>query len=326
MMAWLRGTLIAVVLLAGSEAALACDLTGHVICSGAGLPLAGVTITVEGQGAYSSFTATAVTDAFGGYSISLPGANDIQFVATIDLSAVGGGLLAYAVASGAESFTTSSTSVGFHTGSISGLLENIDWIINAPQCSNLGCWLTGGGSKFDTTAGIYTANSGKKVNFGGNVNPGCSPTAGQGGQWSHVDHDQGLFFQGTAIQVVACGNVSGIPPGSTSPVTPYNYIRFQGTGTLKGIAGNKTPTTAACFDGYAEDRHEPGSSGVNSGARSDRYYIRVFTCSDGTCGCSPAASNTLLFLESTPGGYLGGGVDPIIIDGGNLQLHVSSCN
>jgi hypothetical protein len=150
------------------------------------------------------------------------------------------------------------------------------------------------------------------VSFGGNVNPGCNTDSGEGGQWNHVDHRNKLHFQGTAIQVVACGNVDGIPPGSSSSPTPFNFIEFAGTGTLKGITGNKVDFGTVCFSARAEDRNEPGSSGQRDGALKDRYFLEATDC----------AGTTLLFLDANEDPAP---ADPVTITDGNLQIHVSSC-
>jgi hypothetical protein len=292
-----RGLLAAVVFALSTGHALAWHLSGYVFCDGTGLPLAGVTVNVNGIG--SAFTGSATSDANGLYYVPLADAAG-DYVATVDLSGVGGGT----VLSPAQPmyFSTTDTDVAI----------SINLVVSSPACQNLGCWLTGGGSTWSKIAGLYVAEKTVKINFGGNVNPGCSPTAGQGGQWTHVDKQKSLWFQGTVIVVDDCGNVDGIPPGSTSPATPFNFIEFHGTGTLKGIAGNKTNKTDVCFVARAEDRNEPGSGGTNDGALKDRYFIRVFDC---------VTSKTLVVLENTQGGS-----DPTPISAGNLQIHASSCS
>ena len=189
-----------------------------------------------------------------------------------------------------------------------------DFVVSSPGCQKTACWLTGGGTVVDKITGLLLAtHDSSRSSFGGNVNPGCSPTAGSGGDWNHVDWRDQLHFHGTSIVVDRCGNVDGIPPGSTSPKTNVNFIEFHGTGSLKGIQGNKADYGTVCFQGRAEDRHEPGS-GANAGANADRYYLRVTDCATGTTllvledPTQPAASNT-----------------PTEITTGNLQIHVSSC-
>lgn len=170
------------------------------------------------------------------------------------------------------------------------------------------CWLTGGGTKFESVTRSYMAEHGPKVSLGGNVNPSCSPYPGDGGQWNHVDHNLMLHFQGTAITVDECFNVAEIPPGSESPVTPYNVITFHGTGWVQGIAGNKLARTPVCFVARAEDRAEPGSKGQRDPLYVDRYFIEVTDCAGGR----------VLGLGAPDA--------PVPVSTGNLQIHVSSCD
>jgi hypothetical protein len=182
------------------------------------------------------------------------------------------------------------------------------------------CWLTAGGVKFSLITGIMMAEvkqNGPTDSVGGNVYPGCNAESDDGGNWNHVAHSKKLHYQGTDITIVRCGNVPGIEPGSESPVTPYNFIEFQGTGTLKGIAGNKADYGQVCFWARAEGRNEPGNERAllpNGGADIDRYYLRVFNCPSGQT----------LFLTDVDGNAAT--VDPITIMGGNFQLHISSCS
>jgi hypothetical protein len=189
----------------------------------------------------------------------------------------------------------------------------VDFLLDGSGCSEAKCWLTGGGVKFSPTTGTNLAEKGPQHNFGGNVNPSCSEEPGDGGQWNHLAHSQKLHFAGTSIRVVGCGNVSGIPPGSESPVTPFNFIEFEGTGTLKGMAGNKVDYGVVTFFGRAEDRNEPGSNGAKDGQDIDRYFLRVL---DGT-----GATRLLVDGDGNPLS-----VDPVTITGGNLQIHISSCS
>jgi len=290
-----RSTFVVVSVLLGlfsTGQAWAWSFHGNVYCDGTGLPLAGVTVQVVGVDV--QFSATRTTDANGHYYIDLP-----------DLPASYQGSL--------PGSTVISPSSGAFTVTDANTSGSIDWVVSNPNCSQLGCWLTGGGTKFDSVTGTLVAQHGPQQNFGGNVNPSCSPYPGDGGQWNHVDHGKKLHFQGTAIRVVRCGNIDGIPPGSESPVTPYNFIEYQGTGTLKGIKGNKVDYGTVCFFSRAEDRNEPGSNGASDGTLKDRYYINITNCSTG---------ETLLFLDIDGDPAT---VDPTAITGGNLQIHASSC-
>ncbi|MBL4827434.1 MAG: hypothetical protein JKY66_06930 [Spongiibacteraceae bacterium] len=192
-----------------------------------------------------------------------------------------------------------------------------NWLINSRICRPAVCWLTAGGVKFSAITGTLTAEKGPHHNLGGNVFPSCNPAPGNGGQWNHVAHKLKLHFLGKDIHTVSCGNVPGIEPGSESPVTPYNYIEFEGTGTLKGIKGNKVDHGMVYFFARAEDRNEPGSHGAKAGEDVDRYMIHVFA--------DPAdpAGTTLMLLDQDMNPLT---IDPITITGGNFQMHVSSCD
>lgn len=192
------------------------------------------------------------------------------------------------------------------------------WLIESETCQAAGlCWLTGGGVKYEPITGTRLAERGAKNTFGGNVFPGCSPTAGEGGSWNHVAHDLQLHFHGTDIHTVTCGNVPGIPPGSESPVTPFNFIEYQGTGWLKGIKGNPANYRLVYFFARAEDRNEPGSNGAKDGAKIDRYFLHVWLDPNDPIG------STLLLID---GDGDPGTVDAVPISDGNLQIHISSCD
>ncbi len=199
-------------------------------------------------------------------------------------------------------------------------LDTVQLIDDCVPGENGVCWLTGGGSKKSPIVDIGLGESVKPrklYNWGGNVNPGCSPTAGDGGSWNLIDVAQSLHFHATHIEVVECGNVSGIPPGSTSPVTPFNYIHYTGWGTLKGVKGNKTDMPLVYFWARAEDRNEPGSNGMNDGAGKDRLFVHVYANQ-----ANPNGSTLILLdIDGNPAT-----VDPFTISTGNLQLHISSCD
>jgi hypothetical protein len=133
--------------------------------------------------------------------------------------------------------------------------RDIELIIECPPTPEGHCWLTAGGAKF------RDAKGGPVHSWGGNVYPGCNPESGDGGNWNHVAHKQDLHFQGRSIEVIRCGNVAGIPPGSESPRAPFNFIEFRGTGRLTGLAGNQADHPLVHFFARCEDRHEPGSHG-----------------------------------------------------------------
>jgi len=201
----------------------------------------------------------------------------------------------------------------------------VDWVLGGPFCGT-GCWLTGGGAKIDQLIGIPVATHGGSKNrplhsFGGNVYPGCSPTAGDGGNWNHVNRQDKIHFQGREIQVVTCGNVGVdiIPDGSESPVTPFNFIEFKGTGRVSAIAGNhlrdRGPVT---FYARCEDHNEPGSRGAKDGALIDKYYLQVKDL-DGNIVFQVGAGDPA--TDTTPST-----IETVTITDGNLQLHISSCD
>ncbi len=196
-----------------------------------------------------------------------------------------------------------------------------DWLVDSDVCHPPGkCWMTGGGVKFSNLTGTDLAEAkphGPMHNMGGNVFPSCDPDPGEGGQWNHVAHSDKLHFLGRVIHTVNCGNVPGIEPGSESPVTPYNYIEYEGTGSLKGIKGNKVDHGSVHFFARVEDRNEPGSRGAKEGVDIDRYFIHVFSDPGDPHG-------TTLLLVDVDGES--STVDPVTITGGNLQLHISSCD
>src|SRR5262249_45391680 len=94
-----------------------------------------------------------------------------------------------------------------------------------------------------------------------------------GGNWNDLDHTTGAHFKGENITVIHCGNVPGIPRGSLSPKTDFNYILFTGTGEMFP-PGNKARVQVV-FWGFYEDRHEPGSLGQPDDAKKDRYFLQV---------------------------------------------------
>jgi hypothetical protein len=294
-------TLAALACTAG--AALACHVGGYVYCDATGLPLSGIRVDVTANDG-TSYTTYAVSNDLGRYDIPLlcePHCYTLTASIGPDEAIV----------------TPTSGSYSFCADASNNYIVERDWVVSSPSCSNEGCWLTGGGAKFSSITGTTVGDYTKAHNWGGNVNPACSPTAGDGGSWNDIDNVNRLHFHGTHVEVIRCGNVDGIPPGSTSPVTPFNYIEFQGSGTLKGIKGNKVDFGTVYFWARAEDRNEPGSNGQRDGAGKDRYFLNVFTNP-----ADPAGSSVLLVdVDGNPAT-----MDPVTITDGNMQIHISSCD
>jgi len=277
-----------------AEGTVLCDANGNGIADTGDLPLAGISVRIVGLG----IDTTVVTDAGGTYFAQLP---DSDGLVTVTI-----GTTPAAVIGPSE--------VSANVDGVSYFVQ-ADFLVNGAGCTGDGglkCWLTGGGTKFSPLIGMQVAEKGPAHNFGGNVNPSCSAEPGEGGQWNHIAHSSKLHFQGTQIEVLQCGNVPGIEAGSESPVTPYNFIEFGGTGWVKGISGNKANYDFVTFFARAEDRNEPGSSGAKDGVDIDRYFLQV----------KDAGGNTLLLVDADNDGAT---ADPVTITGGNLQLHISSC-
>lgn len=277
------------------EGRVLCDTNNSGTIDAGDLPLAGITVTVAGVG--FTFSATGTTDASGKFLIEL---SEFHSHYSMTINSNGAPVRSPAIVPAPFDWPAA------------GPAPVVDWLLDSTACIELKCWLTAGGAKFSNITGGTVAEKGPQHSFGGNVNPSCASEPGDGGQWNHVAHGLKLHFLGTAIQVVACGNVPGIPAGSESPVTPFNYIEYQGTGRLTGISGNKVDYGTVSFFARAEDRNEPGSTGAKDGAKIDRYFIRVV---DG--------GGTVRLLLDTDGDPTT--IDPITITGGNMQLHISSC-
>lgn len=298
----LGGMFAAAVLLTAGTAS-AWSVCGQVVCDANGQPLSGVQIDVVSNDGGEPFSGGASTDEGGNYCITLLDTPRCYRV-TITL---GTGESVVTPASGYNDFCTSDQEIE----------ATADWVINSPSCPGGACWLTGGGARFSSITDSDLGEAGKRHNWGGNVNPGCSPTAGDGGSWNDIDAAQKLHFHGTHIEVIRCGNVDGIPPGSTSPATPFNFIEFKGWGTLKGIQGNKADYGTVYFFGRCEDRNEPGSNGQRDGAGKDRYFLNVYTDPGDPVGTSVV----LVDVDHDPAT-----VDPLTITDGNMQIHISSCD
>jgi hypothetical protein len=301
----MRGVLTAAAMLLCAGSAAAWHVDGTILCDGTGIPISGVQVCVESTDGMG-FSSCTTSDQDGQYFIALPEEPGCYRVSVT----LGQNEVAVTPASGSFDFCT--TTSDFEITS--------DFVIASPSCTAGRCWLTGGGAKFSTITNTDLGQVTKKNkvwNWGGNVNPGCNTDAGQGGQWNTIADDQKLHFHGVAMHVVRCGNVDGIPPGSTSPKTPFNFIEWEGTGTLKGIKGNKVDYGTVYFWARAEDRNEPGSNGQRDGAGKDRYFLNVFTNQSDPVGTSVM----LVDMDGNPAT-----VDPIIITDVNMQIHVSSCD
>jgi hypothetical protein len=297
---------LAAIITLGATPAQAWFVKGYVYCdqngSGTGddgdLPFPGMSIAVTGTG----FSAQTTTDSSGYYYVDLP-------------NVPGSYTITAAAPNGAQALPPTVNPANI-TLTTSVMTATVHFLFDSRACSTTqpsACWLTGGGAKFSTITNTLLAEKGPQHSFGGNVNPSCDSDPGDGGQWNHIAHAMKLHFQGLHIEVVQCGNVPGIPAGSESPQTPYNFIEFRGTGTLKGIKGNNVDYGPVTFYARAEDRNEPGSSGAHDGALIDRYFLRVV---DGN-------GIVRLLIDGDADANT---VDAVPITDGNLQIHISSCS
>lgn len=273
-------------------------------------PLAGVKVLVDGLDV--TYFHSAISEADGYFSIPILDTPAL-YRETLDPSTLPADATIVVPGGGEYTIDTSAGESAWRS-----------WLIDSEICHGgdepVGqCWMTGGGVKFDPTTKLNLAEKGPNHSMGGNVFPGCNGDSGaQGGHWNHVAHQLKLHFKANPIVDVECGNVDGIPPGSESPVTPFNYIRYWGTGTLKGIKGNKVDHGTVYFTAYVEDRNEPGNeNAANDGMLVDRYFLHVFADPGDPVG------TTLLLIDMDGNAST---EDPVLITGGNLQLHDNPCD
>jgi hypothetical protein len=290
----------------GAGVALACHVDGRVVCKENGQPLEGVRIDVT-MVDDPTFTFLTRTDAQGNFGFGLP-CEPHCYTLTIT---PGDGETVVTPASGTYEFCTEASN---------NYIVTRDFVLSSPKCGTTApgaCWLTAGGAKFSAITGESVGDYTKLYNWGGNVYPSCSQFPGDGGSWNNIDNLNRLHFHGTDIEVIQCGNVEDHEAGSESPVTPYNFIEFRGTGWLKGIKGNKADFGTVHFWAHVQDRNEPGSNGQKDGAGKDRYFLNVFTDPADPVGTSVM----LIDVDGDPAT-----MDPVTITDGNMQLHDTSCD
>lgn len=167
-----------------------------------------------------------------------------------------------------------------------------DYLISSPACVSSATaeafWLRG-------NASIRTGKGRSDHSVSGSVQPDCQPASGPGGTWNDTAHLLKLTFRGTVSQTVR----AGIAADSSS------YLEFQGTGTLKGLAGNKVSYPEVSFFCHLEDRTYV--------SQPDLYYLRVFN----------SAGATLMLVSGDPANPLN--VAPIPITSGDLRISVGTC-
>jgi hypothetical protein len=281
------------------------DVSGRILCitDNDEVPLANVKVTVTGV----NFSQFAMTDSQGYYFVNLL---DVPMNYSLKIDGLPPDAILIVPSSNPFPFELTPSIVR----------AEVNVVFSSQICKGGACWLTAGGVKFDPVLRINAGEHGPKFSFGGVTYPGCSPDASDGGQWNFVDHALKYHFQGWSVTQVTCGNVAGIPPGSTSPRTPFNYIDFSGVGTMKGIAGNKVTIDPVYFFVHAEDRNEPGNEKAllpGGGELIDRLFLNVCTVPPAwPYGQCPTGTSIY---------SLGTYDSPLTITGGNLQIHISSC-
>ena len=283
-----------------------CDAQPNGLIDGMDTPLAGVGVSLEILSS-GIVQASTLTDANGFYFAGLPAGTE-TYEAILDPVSLPADAVIVEPSGGTGFFTTNDQST-----------TPVDFLVDSASCREPpqdGCWMTGGGVKFEPLVGSDLARHGPKDTMGGVVYPSCDPDPSNGGQWNHVAHSVKAHYQAFDINTVRCGNVADHPPGSESPVTPFNFIEWEGTGRMQGIKGNKSSFDVVHFFGRAEDRNEPGSEGPAEGGDIDRYFLHAWVIGAG-------GTPVTLFCVDEDGDC--STVDPRTISGGNLQLHYSSC-
>lgn len=263
-----------------------CDANGSGVIDKGDLPVQGVLVVVTNiSGTYSN---SGWSGDDGSFTVQLSDLAD-SYVSYIQWDTLPAGTVG--VVPNIAAFVT--------TDALRVITNN--FLIENPACgARAKCWLTGGGTIDDGTGQpIYS--------YGGVVNPGCSAIAAGGGNWNVIWHAANLHFRGLSIEVLTCGNLPGYTSGSSSPKTPFNYIDFQGVGTLTGIGGNTANYGTVLFSARAVDLKDGGK-------QTDLLYLRVYD----------TANNTLLLISTDQANALD--VAPVAISTGNLQLHISSCS
>jgi len=150
-----------------------------------------------------------------------------------------------------------------------------------PPQGTTNCWANASGT---------IGGSGRPAHsFGGVVLPPCSPDAASS-FWTDVAHFQKLQFKSLSITNVVCVST--------------NSIQFSGTGSLKGIAGNKARNNDVVFDAFLQ---------TSAGENNDAYYLRVYDRS----------GRTLLLISSNASNPLA--LAPVNLRSGSVEISPFIC-
>lgn len=298
------GTVTAILagIVLSSQTASAWHVSGRVACP-TGVSAAGIEVCAVGVVESGKYTNCAVTGPDGFYYMPLLDSSG-EYVVSVNEATLP-----------LDTILVSDNDIPVVLDDTVLWVEDLDFLMDGPFCDDGACWFTGGGTEYDRLLGIPSATKGNKNNFGGVVHPGCSPTAADGGNWNHISRELKLHFKGKVVETVDCGNVAPPhPPGSDSPKTPFNYLECWGSGTLKGVMGNKVSYDDCTWFARFEDRNEPGAKQGNAGSGIDRYFLIV----------KDSGGTTRLLIDED--GIDDSNVDPTEISTGNFQIHTSSCD
>jgi hypothetical protein len=83
--------------------------------------------------------------------------------------------------------------------------------------------------------------------FSGTALPSCDSTNGDTGEWEITASSHKLRFEGSVFEIVNCGEDADAAGNN------FNFIEFQGAGTLKGFGGCKANYGVVYFFAHAED-------------------------------------------------------------------------
>jgi hypothetical protein len=270
-----------------------CDANTNRMIDSGDIPVPGVLVAVTNFS--GTFSNTAFTDAQGFFAVQLPEITGLYGDFIVPSSLPAGSTVVIPQELAVFQFSIPAPPSNIVTNDF--LLQNPDCVTVAPMTNR--CWLTGGGT-------IRASKSKPAFTFSGVVYPSCKASV-RGGHWNVIDFTNRLHFKSTTIKVVECGTLPGLPSGSASPRTPFNFVDFQGVGTLKGMGRNHARFGTVIFTARAVDLGKPGKG-------RDALYLRV----------DDPAGNTLILISANPSSPLE--VSPLTLSTGNLQIRVSGCN
>ena len=203
-------------------------------------PMPGVLVVVTNtSGTFSNANWTATPD--GGFFIPL-GTPPDSYVEYIEPATLPSDALIVQPSGGIYMFTTDANNPEF-----SG-----NFLISSSTCTNgappppppptngMSCCLHASGS-------ICGPGHKPAFTFSGTALPSCGSTNGDTGEWKITASGHKLHFEGSVFEIVNCGQDEDAAGNS------FNFIEFQGAGTLKGFGGCKANYGVVYFFAHAED-------------------------------------------------------------------------